>query len=306
MSRIVVTAGDVFTDIDAYASAIAYTQLQNLLGNEAEAVLAGPLNVSVPEFLKEGVADYRTSYTPRVDDKFVLVDISEPEHVASFVDHHRVELLIDHRKGYGKYWEDLGVKAQLEVVGAACTQVYEKWQEQGLSHKMPAATARVLAAGILDNTLNFSSTTTNSRDHLAYASLLAQAGLDESFAKEYFSACQAGAVSDIEAAILSDTKYMEFPGYGVIRAGQLALWELSPFIDQIKKISISWSQSGEQYFINLIDISNKRNIILSQHNSTQKFVSAITDCDFDEGMARTSRMWLRKELLAKSLEHVNA
>src|SRR3989344_4504224 len=52
MEKIIVTTGQPFTDIDALACAIAYTELLRLEGKDAEAVLPGPLNKSITNEIK--------------------------------------------------------------------------------------------------------------------------------------------------------------------------------------------------------------------------------------------------------------
>ena len=161
MSRLIVTAGNFFTDIDAYASVVAYTQLEVLSGVEAEAVLVGSLNVSVPPFLRLEQSDYSVDYEPRQNDRFVVLDVSDPENIAKFVDFNRIESIIDHHFGYEDYWKERGVVTVVEPIGAACTQIFERWEGALRLNEMPQRTATLLAAGILDNTLNFSSNTTS-------------------------------------------------------------------------------------------------------------------------------------------------
>ena len=104
MSRRIVTAGQGFTDIDAYASAIAYAQLKRLEGVVAEVVLPGPLNVSVPPQLRPEQLDYEVEYVPRDGDTFVVLDVSEPDHIATFVRPEGIEINIDHHFVYEDYW----------------------------------------------------------------------------------------------------------------------------------------------------------------------------------------------------------
>lgn len=58
MKKIVVTSGQPFADIDALSCAIAYSELLNKEGRNAEAVLPGPLNKSITETLKSWKLDY--------------------------------------------------------------------------------------------------------------------------------------------------------------------------------------------------------------------------------------------------------
>ena len=58
MEKIIVTSGQPFTDIDALACTLAYTELLNLEGKNAFAVLPGPLNKSITEKIKSWNLDF--------------------------------------------------------------------------------------------------------------------------------------------------------------------------------------------------------------------------------------------------------
>ena len=60
--KIVVTAGDKYTDIDVLACAIAYTELLNREGKNAEAVLAGVFNKSVTDKIKSWNLKYTEKF----------------------------------------------------------------------------------------------------------------------------------------------------------------------------------------------------------------------------------------------------
>lgn len=298
MSRLIVTAGNFFTDIDAYASVVAYTQLEVLSGVEAEAVLVGPLNVSVPPFLRLEQSDYSVDYEPRQNDRFVVLDVSDPENIAKFVDFNRIESIIDHHFGYEDYWKERGVVTVVEPIGAACTQIFERWEGALRLNEMPQRTATLLAAGILDNTLNFSSNTTSQRDRHAYQRLLRQASLDETFSQVYFEACQQDAERDIKDAIVGDSKIIAVTGFARrIKIGQLALWDARDALDVVLELSTAWLSQAEPYFINLISISEQKSYIISKDAVVRAFLGSVTGFSFSGDIATTDRLWLRKEIL---------
>lgn len=298
MSRLIVTAGNFFTDIDAYASVVAYTQLEVLSGIEAEAVLVGPLNVSVPPFLRLEQSDYSVDYEPRQNDRFVVLDVSDPENIAKFVDFNRIESIIDHHFGYEDYWKERGVVTVVEPIGAACTQIFERWEGALRLNEMPHRTATLLAAGILDNTLNFSSNTTSQRDRHAYQRLLRQANLDETFSQVYFEACQADAEKDVRASIISDTKDLALGGFlERTKIGQLALWDARKALDAAIELSNDWASKKRPYFINLISIGEQKNYIISGDETTKAFLGSVMNIDFTGDNAITDRLWLRKEII---------
>ena len=305
MSRLIVTAGNFFTDIDAYASVVAYTQLEVLSGIEAEAVLVGPLNVSVPPFLRLEQSDYSVDYEPRQNDRFVVLDVSDPENIAKFVDFNRIESIIDHHFGYEDYWKERGVVTVVEPIGAACTQIFERWEEALRLNEMPQRTATLLAAGILDNTLNFSSNTTSQRDRHAYQRLLRQANLDETFSQVYFKACQADAEKDVRASIISDTKDLALGGFlERTKIGQLALWDARKAIDAAIELSNDWASKKRPYFINLVSISEQKSYFVTEDSTVRELLSEATAAKFSKNIATANRLWLRKELMRAVIKTV--
>ena len=78
--------------------------------------------------------------------------------------------------------KDLGVSSAIEtegdaiVIGAAATLIYREWRTYGKEGRMSPATARLLIAAILDNTLNLTSSNTTEEDRETFAALRRLAG----------------------------------------------------------------------------------------------------------------------------------
>lgn len=168
----IVTSGLSFLDIDAYAGCIAYAELLNLQGHQALAFSSAIMNESISKTVRQWNAPFAQNYTPNNDDTFILMDVSEPQFIEKKADINRVEEVIDHHIGYEAFWhERIGDKANIEFIGAACTQVYELWVRAGLLDRISETSARLLICGILDNTLNFKANVSTQRDRLAYEQL---------------------------------------------------------------------------------------------------------------------------------------
>jgi nanoRNase/pAp phosphatase (c-di-AMP/oligoRNAs hydrolase) len=60
MKNYVVTSGEAFTDIDAFACAIAYGELLKLEGSNVEVVLPGPLNHSITPTIRSWNFEFKT------------------------------------------------------------------------------------------------------------------------------------------------------------------------------------------------------------------------------------------------------
>lgn len=301
----VVTAGYRFLDIDAYASAIAMAELRRLQGEDAAAATSAPLNASIPQSLRALNSPINTNYTPSPDDVFTVVDLSEPKFFDFNIAPEKVIEIIDHHLGFESFWkEKLGNKAYIEFIGAACTQVYELWQQSGFLDEMSKTTAKLLACGILDNTLNLKAVITTNRDKAAYANLAQRAELPTNWPQQYFEECQAYMAHDLEHTIKNDAKPMDYPiRTDTVYVGQLALWDADSFIDTHKDAILKIMRSKNMpWFMNFIDIRTTRSIFMCEDTELAKWLADLLDITFrgDTGIAK--RMWLRKEIMKQAIE----
>ncbi|OGM28044.1 hypothetical protein A2962_05505 [Candidatus Woesebacteria bacterium RIFCSPLOWO2_01_FULL_39_61] len=164
MEKIIVTTGQPFTDIDALACAIAYTELLRLEGKDAEAVLPGPLNKSITNEIKSWNLKFLKTPTTK-NAKYALVDISEPKFFANFVKENDVIEVYDHRPGFKDYWEKkLGDGAKTEMVGACATLIWEEYVKRKKSNEISEMSGNLLSTAIISNTLNFNAMVTTDRD----------------------------------------------------------------------------------------------------------------------------------------------
>lgn len=297
----IITSGAHYIDIDAYAGCIAYAELLRELGQPAQAVGEATLNQSVPPILREWQTDFKTVYTPSSDDTFTLIDVSESEYFESFVDQSRIDEVIDHHPGFEEYWKErIGGHAIIEHVGAACTQIFEKWEQAGILGQMSRTSARLLMCGILDNTLNFGAKITTERDRRAYDELRNIADLPEDWPAQYFIACQAEIVSDLPQAVQDDTKAK----HGLktfsdtLAIGQLAIWDGAELAaHSFGTFKRTLSANKPLWFMNLISIKDGRSYFVTDEPTVQVWLAELLNIEFDGNVAAADRMWLRKEIL---------
>ncbi|HMR73090.1 MAG TPA: DHH family phosphoesterase [Candidatus Saccharibacteria bacterium] len=294
----VVTSGWKFTDIDAYGAAIAYAELLNLQGVSAKAVLEGELNDSIPRRFRELAVEYEARHDTQPDDSFIVVDVSEPENISRCVVIDQVDEVLDHHPGWEQYWgERLGEKADIEPVGAVCTQVVERWQRSGLFQQMSDTSAQLLAAGILDNTLNFRAAISTERDKKAYDELVLRANLPDGWSAQYFSECQQQIESHLEQALENDTKSMTFPGYEqLIDVAQVVVWDADKLLIRADEL-VTFMTGSRNWFINIVSIREGKNYILCRTPDLQAYIEQLLNINFHNNIAVTDRLWLRKEIL---------
>ena len=300
---IVVTSGSAYLDIDAYAGCIAFAQLLNLQGLAAKAISNAPLNQSISQTLREWPVAL-DAHDATEHDHFVMIDISDPSHFDTCVDAQSVVEVIDHHPGFESYWQErLGPRAAIEAVGAACTQVYERWVEAGLFHAMNPGTAALLASAILDNTLNLKGQITTARDQQAYAALADEAGLAQDWPARYFSECQTAIEHDLPAAINKDLKRMDaqLPLPRVI--GQLTVWNTQHLLQTQRATLVSTLQAHDpDWLLNLISIEEHCSYLLVGSPASAAHLAELLDVTFVEQLAKVPGALLRKQILRAALK----
>lgn len=296
----IVTAGSSFLDIDAYACTIAYAELLRLQGKDAIAYSSATLNESISKTIHSWDALFSTDYTPKSDDTFIVVDVSDPDYLDKIVNIDRIEEVIDHHVGFEQFWRDrIGDKTGIEFIGAACTQIYERWLVADLVNSMSETSARLLISGILDNTLNFKATVTTDRDRAAYHALLEVAHLPEDWTAQYFSECQESIFDDIEYALANDTKMMQFSNIDTdaIAFGQLVIWSGERATSEYRTIiETSMATKSANWFVNIVSISEGRSYLLCSNEIVQEWAEKVLGLHFVNNIAMSNRLWLRKEI----------
>lgn len=206
---IIVTSGARYIDIDAYACCVALAELLRLQGSDAQAASGAAWNESITQSMTDLKAPFLTDYQPNNSDTYIIVDVSDPAQFDSFVDVDRVTDVIDHHPGFEDFWKKrIGDKSKIDFIGAAATLVYEEWVGAGKTEAMSLVSAELLAAAILDNTLNFGAAVTTDRDRKAFKSLADYAFLDDKWVAKYFTDCQSAILDDLSLSLKNDTKFL--------------------------------------------------------------------------------------------------
>lgn len=296
---LIVTSGKKFLDIDAFAGCIAYAELLKLQGIEAKAVSTAVMNESITRTARELGGDLLTGYAPTDDDTFVIIDVSEPDFLDRVVDPAKIVSVIDHHIGFEAYWQKRQIEdIDIELIGAACTQVYERWKQAGLIDSISPASARLLSLGILDNTLHFTAKVCTQRDIDAYQHLALLGNVPLDWAEHYFQECQESIVTNLSLALENDTKQMDFPGYdGILKVGQLVVWDANGIVDDVANIV-----EDRLHVVNLVSIKDNTSYLLAHDLSIQRFLKDILAVHFEGTKATANRMWLRKEIMKAAID----
>lgn len=298
----VITSGSAYLDIDAYACCIAYAELLNLQGIPTRAVSSAKPNASVSKTVL-GWGAVLDDYRPTSSDEFVLVDVSDYHHFDPMVALDRVVEVIDHHPGFEEYWsQTLGSAADIRSIGAAATQVFQRWKAAGLLSSISEQSAALLATAILDNTLNFTGQMTTTADIDAYAELVLHAKLTEDWPSHYFLECQASIESDISAALAADLKRMKPESRLPEVFAQMTVWDAEALIEKYRSEICHWmGGQGDDWLLNVICISQRKSCLLAEPVVSQQKLSRLLPVEWQAGLAALKPSILRKELLSLGL-----
>lgn len=282
------------------ACAIAYAELLRLDGKSAEVVLPGTLNNSVSDSVRAWGLEYMTAPT-HPDAEYVLVDVSDPAHIADCAKNGNVTEVYDHHPGFEQYWQEkIGSNSHIEPIGAAATLIWEEFKKRGQAEKISPKSAKLLAVAILSNTLNFGAIITDKRDHTAFAELQSIAPLSDEWVVLYFTEQETAINENVRQVVISDTKVITLPHLAFpLTVGQLELWNGSVFLkNNLEDIQSALESFGHDHWIMSIpSLSEKKNHFYTKNKEVKALFSNVLGITFDGDFATSPRLWLRKEII---------
>lgn len=164
-------------DTDTICSALAYADLKNKLGLEAEAVRLGEVNGETQYAL-----DYFGVVAPRLVEtvanevsKVILVDHNERQQSVSDIDQVQVTEVIDHHR-IANFETSQPLYYRAEPVGCTATILNKLYKENKVEISRPIA--GLMLSAIISDSLLFKSPTCTDQDVAAAEELAAIAGVD--------------------------------------------------------------------------------------------------------------------------------
>lgn len=298
MSNVVITSGRKYIDIDAYASMIAYRELLKIAGcNNVIASTTATFNQSVPPLIFD-LKHHLDETIEDKDNKYILLDVSNPEFFDEQVKLSEIVEIIDHHTGFEQYWGKYSnIKTQIEFIGSVCTLIYEKIVESKHTEILDADMCKLLIAGILDNTLNLKASITADRDRNAYSELLRLGNVSGNFYKEYFSACEFEIMKDFEKAIIDDLKIEKVEMLPEV-IGQMIVLNLDNF--DHKKMNEVFAKYPE-WMMNVILLEDGKSYIYFGGDSVGRELERLLGkkCESDD-LLILDKFLLRKEIMKKA------
>ena len=308
MKKIGVTQAVYTSDMDSLACSIAYTELLRLEGKDATTyVPKDPAHSVTPEIISWGLS-YETE--PKKEDlkdmEFVLVDTTDPHTFPKFVDKDKITEIYDHHIGYENYWkEKLGDNANIDIIGACATLIWEEYKKRGFSEKISQTSARLLYAAIVSNTLNFKAALTSPRDAQAFEELSPIADIPRDWIQKYFIEQEEDIYQNTRQAILDDIKIIEFPNMGTkIAIGQIEIWESKKFVMDYKPLikEILENFGYPMWFFNAPCISMGKTYVYSESEEVRNILKENFGFKFENGIGEINKLVERKEFVKAILE----
>lgn len=202
---------------------------------------------------------------PEAYDRCVIVDMSDPKVIESFIPLEKISEIYDHHFGFEDYWkEKLGDSSIIEYIGAAATLIWEEYKKRGFAGNISYESAILLSHAIVSNTANFQSNTTSSRDRVALRELEEIAKLSKGWQTRYFEEQQGHIQENIEKSIRHDTKkcnsrLLSEP----YTFGQIEIWNADTFLEKTNLSDIFSSLGYEKWIFNLMSIQSGKTTIVS-------------------------------------------
>lgn len=289
----IITAGGLWMDIDVLACGVAYKEL---LGSEARLILQGDFNATISKTVRSMLPSLAENYQPEKDDEFILVDISNPEYFASFVNEEKVIEVWDHRRGFEDYWKEKIGKHNIELVGACATLIWEKFEQA--RKPISALSANLLYTAIISNTLNLSSRNTTPRDKHAVVQLVEVIDLPTNWIEQYYKETEEDILNDPLNAIKNDTKSVSLRGKDIGMA-QLEFWSIDNFlkIEGVENLLQKALGKHEEWFLTAPCIRENRNYFITPFPHIQELLAKGLNAIFKGNIGHNDHVLLRKEII---------
>jgi len=266
--------GHINPDTDSVVSAIAYSYLKEQLGEENFPALSDPINKET-KYILEKFGFGVPALISEKEKKVVLVDHNDPSQISPKVKLEEIVEIIDHHNLGGL---SLGktIPVKIETVGCTATILTKIFTEKNV--QIPANIASILVAGIISDTLKFTSPTTTDEDEktLGYLNVISQLDID-SLAEEMFRA--KSDLTGISTEEILNTDYKEYNLKGKkIGIGVFETVDPAPLLEKITEIKKELDNKKSE--------SNLDNILFAAIDITKQKAFFITSSEDDEALVK--------------------
>ena len=284
-------------DLDGTASMYAYSEFLRKTGKNSNFYIEGKPMQEAEIVCEIFQIDLKPATRIEKEDKIIVTDTNffvtipfvNPENIVEFIDHHKITESQEICKN---------AKFQIEMVGAACTLVAERfWKNQV---EISRESAILLYYGIISNTINLKAKVTTKRD-LKMAKWLKEkcSEISDEKVKEIFmkkSQIRDSLRAEMEAEIVWNFKGKR------LTIAQLEYANVEKFLveneTKIREIlqEVKRENQLDYVLINCVDTLNGYSVILVIDEETEKLIADLLKIKFCEKKAKTGELILRKEI----------
>lgn len=286
-------------DLDGTASAFAYNELKNRLGEETVWGVFGKPHLEV-DFVFDHLnrtAQPAEAFMGQAEN-IILVDASDTRGISGLININKVIELVDHR-AVNEADKFVNAKAQIEIVGACATLIAEKFIEQKVEPSKEAATMLFLA--IVSNTINFKAKVTTDRDRKAAEYLKEISKVDDELIHQMFAykSKLSGTIKDI----LEDKIYHDQISGSKVSIFQLEICGVDDFIrknfDEITDamLDIKMEQGFDWVLLTCVDLDKAENTFVVVSEEAEELLESVLKIRFEKNIAHLPDIIMRKELI---------
>ncbi len=286
-------------DLDGVAGAVAYAEFLQKINTNAVVGIIGELHTEAKYVLDRFGLRYPPIIANTDDlDEVILVDASDLNGLEGKIASSKVIEIIDHRQVHEAH-EFTNATVQIELVGAACTLIAEKFMQQNIP--ISKESAILLYSAIISNTLNFKGTVTTDRDKQAARWLNQTAQLPANFWKELFIA-----KSDLSGTKLAERIESDFAHFTMgdkkvgiaqiemIGAQKLVMERSAEILEALEKIKKDMKL--DYIFLTTIELEGYKNFFIANDSATKELLEKVLQVRFVGNIAERPNLIMRKQI----------
>lgn len=298
--ELVLVTGYKNPDLDGYASAYAYAQYLQKRGVKALAAVSGKPNDETAFLLKKYKIEELPSLRKHIDkaDAIVLVDASDTFGIDEDIRPSKVVQIIDHRT-HNELESFKKAETLIETIGATSTLVAETYIETNTP--MSDEAIILLYAGIISNTVNMRSKVTANRDRRTAMWLQTKYQFPEDFVEKMFKAksnFKDKTIYEVIEEHLAPFKFYRarvgIAAIEMLDAEKFVAKNLDDILKALRRLNKKYDL--HHIFVKVIDVQNPHHYFVAEEIETQKMLIKNFQLEFEDNVAFTSHMLLKKEM----------
>lgn len=286
-------------DVDGVSCAFAYAELLQKEGYDAVAGIFGSPHPEAQFVLNKFNIDDIANAELLLSDyqEVIFVDSSDLDTLPSPIRPEQVIEIIDHRKLH-EAEKFVNAHAQIELVGSCATLIAEKFYRQNIPASKEAVV--LLYSAIISNTINFKNNVTTDRDKKMAEWLKSQLELPENYIHDMF-VYKSNFTKPLKETIMSDLKILTINNKK-ISIGQLEIVDAEKFVTNnlgeiIKVLSEIKKEKVLDYtLLSCIDLYLAKNFFVTTDDNCKELLENSLNIKFENGIAHTDYIIMRKEL----------